>query len=34
MENNVDHIIESPYNSQHQGALEAFNKTFKIFDVC
>ena len=32
-ENNVDHIIGGPYNSQHQGAVEAFNKTFKIFDI-
>ena len=32
-ENNVDHIIEGLYNSQHQGAVEAFNKTFKIFDI-
>ena len=29
-ENNIDHIIEVPYNSQHQGAVEAFIKTFKI----
>ena len=29
-ENNIDHIIEGPYNSQHQVAVEAFNKTFKI----
>ena len=32
-ENNIDHIIEGLYNSQHQGAVEAFNKTFKIFDI-
>ena len=32
-ENNIDHIIEGHYNSQHQGAVEAFNKTFKIFDI-
>ena len=32
-ENNIDHIIEGPYNSQHQGAVEAFNKTFRIFDI-
>ena len=32
-ENNINHIIESPYNSQHQGAVKAFNKTFKIFDI-
>ena len=32
-ENNIDHIIEDPYNSQHQGAVEAFYKTFKIFDI-
>ena len=31
-ENNIDHIIEGTYNSQHQGAVEAFNKTFMIFD--
>ena len=30
---NIDHIIEGPYNSQHQGAVEALNKTFKIFDI-
>ena len=32
-ENNIDHIIEGTYNSQHQGAVETFNKTFKIFDI-
>ena len=32
-ENNVDHIIEGPYNSQHQGTVEALNKTFQIFDI-
>ena len=32
-ENNIDHIIEGPYNSQYQGAVEALNKTFKIFDI-
>ena len=32
-ENNFDHIIRGPYNSQHQWAVEAFNKTFKIFDI-
>ena len=32
-ENNIDYIIEGPYNSQHQGAVEALNKTFKIFDI-
>ena len=32
-ENNVDYIIEGPYNSQHQGTVEALNKTFKIFDI-
>ena len=31
--NNIDHIIEGPYNSQHQGVVELFNKTFKIFDI-
>ena len=33
-ENNIGHIIEGPYNSQHQGVVEAFNKTFKIFYIC
>ena len=32
-ENNINNIIEGPYNSQHQGAVEAFNKTIKIFDI-
>ena len=32
-ENNIDHIIEGPYNSQNQGAVDAFNKTFKIFNI-
>ena len=32
-ENNIDHIIEGHYNSQHQGAVEELNKTFKIFDI-
>ena len=32
-ENNADHIIEGPYNSQYQGTVEALNKTFKIFDI-
>ena len=32
-ENNIDHIIEGSYNSQHQGAVETLNKTFKIFDI-
>ena len=31
--NNINHIIEGLYNLQHQGAIEAFNKTFKIFDI-
>ena len=31
--NNVDHIIEGPYNSQHQGTVETLNKTFMIFDI-
>ena len=31
--NNVYHIIEGPYNSQHQGTVETLNKTFKIFDI-
>ena len=30
-ENNIDHIIKGPYNSQHQGSVEAFNKTIKDF---
>ena len=25
-ENNIDHITEGPYNSQHQGTIEAFIK--------
>ena len=33
IENNIDYIIEGPYNSQHQGAVEAFSKTIKIFDI-
>ena len=33
-ENNIDHINECPCNSQHKGAVEVFNKTFKIFDIC
>ena len=32
-ENNIDYIIEGLYNSQHQGAVESFNKTIKIFDI-
>ena len=32
-ENNIDHIIEGPYNSQHQGTVKALNKTFKISDI-
>ena len=32
-ENTIDHIIWGPYNSQHQGVVEAFNKTIKIFDI-
>ena len=32
-ENNIDHIIGCPYNSQHQGAVEALNKNIKIFDI-
>ena len=31
--NNIDHITKDPYNSQHQGAVKAFNKTIKIFDI-
>ena len=32
-ENNIDYIIECPYNSQHQEAVESFNKAIKIFDI-
>ena len=32
-ENNNEHIIGGPYNSQYQGAVEAFNKTIKMFDI-
>ena len=32
-ENNIDRIIEGPYNSQHQGFVEAINKTIRIFDI-
>ena len=32
-ENNNDLIIGDLYYSQHQGAVEAFNKTIKIFDI-
>ena len=32
-ENNIDRITGGPYNSQDQGAVEAFNKTIKIFDI-
>ena len=31
--NNIDHITKDPYNSQHQRAVKAFNKTIKIFDI-
>ena len=30
-ENNTDHIIRGPYNPQHQGIAEAFNKTIQKF---
>ena len=30
-ENNIDHITGGPYNPQHQGAVEAFNKTIQDF---
>ena len=30
-ENNIDHITGGPYNLQHQGAVEAFNKTIQDF---
>ena len=29
-ENNIDLIIGGPYNSQHQWAVEAFNKAIKV----
>ena len=32
-ENNIVYMIEGPYNSQHQGAAESFNKAIKIFDI-
>ena len=32
-EKNVDHIIRDPYNSQHQGAVDSFNKTIKICET-
>ena len=25
LKNNIDHIIEGPYNSQHQGTVKALN---------
>ena len=28
-ENNIDHITGGPYNPQHQGAVEVFNKTIQ-----
>ena len=33
-ENNIDHIIEGPYSSQHKGVVKTSNKIFKIFDIC
>ena len=30
-ENNIDHITGGPYNPQHQGAVEVFNKTIQDF---
>ena len=30
-ENNIEHITGYPYNTQHQGAVEAFNKTIRDF---
>ena len=30
-ENNIEHITRGLYNPQHQGAVESFNKTIKIF---
>ena len=33
-ENNIDHIAWGPNNPQHQGAVEAFNKTIQdFFDI-
>ena len=33
-ENNIDHITGGPYNPQHQGAVEVFNKTIQdFFDI-
>ena len=32
-ENNIDHITGGRCNSQHQGAVEVFNKTIKIFEI-
>ena len=30
-ENNIDHITGGPYNSQHQEAVEGFNKTIQDY---
>ena len=30
-DNNIDHITGGPYNTQHKGAVEAFNKTTQDF---
>ena len=32
-ENNIDYIIKVPYNAQHHGAVEAFNKTIQVFYI-
>ena len=32
-ENNIDHITGGLYNPQHQGAVEAFNKTIRDFFI-
>ena len=31
LKNNIDHITGGPYNQQHQGAVEMFNKTIQNF---
>ena len=32
-ENNIEHITGDPYNPQHQGSVEAFNKTIQDFFI-